>query len=295
MTKALMNGYEMPVIGMGTYPLQGEAMTNAVFAAVKCGYRAFDTAYAYKNGESLGNALQEVFSKTSVQRKEVFVISKIGENLEDGMPDCKLFYESYPNEKKNIRGVVSNQLTEILANLKTEYLDLLLIHWPHPDYLVEIWSAMEEEYRNGRVKAIGVSNCREWHLNKIMDGGTICPMVNQIELHPLNTKKKLVQFCQNSGIQVQAFSPLLVMNQKLTNATVLKLLAAKYHKTIPQIILRWDIQQGIMPIPKSRNQLRLQENIDIFNFELLEEEMAEIDVLNEGYKALVESKYCPGY
>jgi len=189
-TRSLGNGVEIPVIGMGTYPLRGIAMTKAVLAAIECGYRAFDTAHAYGNEVSLGNALQEVFQKTEIQRDDIFITSKIGENLEHGMPDCKLFYATYKGEKRDIKGIVSAQLSESLKNLQTDYLDLLLFHWPHPDYLVDIWNALENEYRLGRVKAIGVSNCREWHLNKIIETGSIIPMVNQIELHPLNTKKK---------------------------------------------------------------------------------------------------------
>ena len=295
MTTKLHNGLEIPLLGMGTYPLQGSAMNTAIAAAINSGYRLFDTAHAYGNEKSLGNSLHEVFQTTNLKRNDVFIISKIGEEIENGIPNCKLFYNSFNNEKKNIKAIVSNQLNQTLYDLKTDYLDLLLIHWPHPDYLIEIWSAMEDEYRGGRVKAIGVSNCREWHLNKIIKDGTICPMVNQTELHPLNTKKKLIRFCQNLGIQIQAYSPLLVMNPKLMKVSALKLFSKIHNKSIPQLILKWHLQQGIIPIPKSGNPIRLTENINIFDFELSEFEMSEIDKLNENYKCLIESKYCPGY
>jgi len=295
MNKTLKNEVEIPSIGMGTYPLQGDSMIKAVLAAVECGYRAFDTAHAYGNEISLGTALQKAYKKKGIQRTDVFITSKIGENLEHGMPDCKLFYATYPNEKRDIKGIVSNQLSQTLKNLQTEYLDLLLIHWPHPDYLIEIWKAMEDEYNDGRVKAIGVSNCREWHLKKIIEESTIYPMVNQFELHPLNTKKELISYCQRLNIQIQAYSPLLVMNPKLMEAHILKSLAKTYNKSIPQIILRWHIQQGVIPIPKSGNPIRLKENFNIFDFELSDVDMKEVDKLNENYKALVESRYCPGY
>lgn len=295
MNLTLNNGVEIPNIGMGTYPLQGEAMTKAVVAAVKCGYRAFDTAHAYGNEISLGNALQEAYRVNGIQRTNVFVTSKIGEDLDHGIPNGKLFYATYLDEKRDIKGIVSRQLSETLKNLQTDYLDLLLIHWPHPDYLLEIWHALETEYHAGKVRAIGVSNCRERHLKRIIDSAEICPMVNQFELHPLNTKKELIGYCQQLGIQIQAYSPLLVMNPKLMDSSKLKLLAQKYNKSIPQIILRWDIQQGIIPIPKSGNSVRLQENINIFDFELTDNDMKEVDSLNENYKAIVESIYCPGY
>lgn len=295
MIRTLSNGVEMPYIGMGTYPLKDEALTKAIIAATNCGYRAFDTAKAYGNEESLGNALQEAYCVNHLDRSDVFITSKIGENLHHGIPDCKLFYATYPNETRDIVGIVSNQLNQTLKNLQTDYLDLLLIHWPFPDYFLEIWKAMEDEYRSGRVRAIGVSNCRERHILKIINAGYIVPMVNQFELNPSNTKKSLIDFCHKQGIQVQAYSPLSVMNQKLVNAPILKLLADKYNKSIPQIILRWHIEQGVMPIPKSGNPIRLQENIDILDFELTNEDMNGIDLLNENYTTLVESRYCPGY
>lgn len=295
MIRILSNGVEIPSVGMGTYPLKGEALTKAIVAATSCGYRAFDTAKAYGNEVSLGNALQEAYRINRLKRSDVFITSKIGENFNHGIPDGKLFYATYPNEKRDITGIVSNQLDEILKNLRTDYLDLLLIHWPFPDYFVEIWKAMEGEYRTGRVRAIGVSNFRERHIQKIINSRSIVPMVNQFELHPMNTKKALVDYCQKLKIQVQAYSPLAVMNKKLINAPILKLLAQKYKKSIPQIILGWNIEQGVIPIPKSGNPIRLQENINIYDFELTDEDMNGIDLLNENYTGVVESRYCPGY
>lgn len=285
----------MPSIGMGTYPLQDEAMVKASIAATKCGYRAFDTAHAYGNEVSVGNALQEVYRVNGLNRADLFIISKIGDALNQGMPDGKLFYASAPNEQKDIKGIVSTQLDRTLKDLKTDYLDLLLIHWPHPDYFVEVWNALEGEYHAGKVRAIGVSNCRERHLKKLIDTCSICPMVNQIELHPLHTRKGLITFCQQFDIQVVAYSPLLMMDRKLLGKSIFNLLSQKYNKSIPQIILRWDIQQGVIPIPKSGNPVRLQQNIDIFDFELTADDITEIDSLNENYRGLVESKYCPGY
>jgi diketogulonate reductase-like aldo/keto reductase len=186
--RLLSNGVKMPAIGMGTYPLQGEAMIKAAVAATNCGYRAFDTAHAYGNEASVGNALQEVYRLNGLKRTDMFITSKIGEDHDHGIPDGKLFYASSPNEPKNIKDIVSKQLNETLKDLRTDYLDLLLIHWPHPDYFVEVWKALEDEYQAGKVRAIGVSNCRERHLMKLIEAGTICPMVDQFEFHPLNTK-----------------------------------------------------------------------------------------------------------
>ncbi len=291
----LSNGIEIPCIGMGTYPLKGEAMTKAVSSAIGFGYRAFDTAQAYGNEDSLGYSLSKAFHIHGIQRSDVFITSKIGEKLDNGIPDCKLFYDWQKEEKKDIKTIVSTQVDSILENLRTDYLDLLLIHWPFPDYLIEIWKAVEDEYRNGRVKSIGVSNFRERHLQKIMDSSEFSPMVNQIELHPLHTRKNLVNYCRNYNILVQAYSPLAVMNKKLFNSSLIKDIAGKYRKTPAQIILRWHIDQGIMPIPKSGNPVRLKENIQIDDFSLTPDEISSIDSINEDYSALVESIYCPGY
>jgi len=291
----LSNGVGMPCIGMGTYPLQGRAMLKAVVAATQFGYRAFDTAHAYGNEASLGQSLREAYKQNGLKREDVFITSKIGEKLENGIPDGNLFYASYPNEKRDIKRIVTNQLYEILKNLQTDYLDLLLIHWPHPDFLVEIWEAIIDQYHAGKVRAIGVSNCRERHIKRLIDAGTLCPMVNQFERHPLNNQKGLIKYCQESGIQVEAFSPLLMMNNKLMKSPVLESLSHKYTKTIPQIILRWNIQQGVIPIPKSGNPVRLLENFSIFDFDMTSADLEAIDALNENYKMLVESRYCPGY
>jgi len=291
----LSNGVGMPCIGMGTYPLQGKAMLKAVVAATQFGYRAFDTAHAYGNEASLGQSLREAYKQNGLKREDVFITSKIGEKLENGIPDGNLFYASYPNEKRDIKRIVTNQLYEILKNLQTDYLDLLLIHWPHPDFLVEIWEAIIDQYHAGKVRAIGVSNCRERHIKRLIDAGTLCPMVNQFERHPLNNQKGLIKYCQESGIQVEAFSPLLMMNNKLMKSPVLESLSHKYTKTIPQIILRWNIQQGVIPIPKSGNPVRLLENFSIFDFDMTSADLEAIDALNENYKMLVESRYCPGY
>ncbi len=285
----------MPSIGMGTYPLQDEAMVKAAIAATKCGYRAFDTAHAYDNEVSVGNAIQEVYRVNGLKRADIFITSKIGDDHYSGKPNGKLFYASTPNEQKDIKGIVSKQLNETLKDLQTDYLDLLLIHWPHPDYFVEVWKALEDQYRAGKVRAIGVSNCRERHLKKLIEAGTIQPMVNQIELHPMNTKKELIAYCKEHDIQVEAYSPLMLAVRWKMKTHILKLLSRKHNKSIAQIILRWDIQQGVIPIPKSGNSARLQQNIDVFDFELTDNDMKQIDSLNENYKYLVESMYCPGY
>lgn len=290
----LNNGLKIPNIIMGTYPLKDREMDVAIEAAIKSGYRAFDTAHAYGNESSLGNSLQKIYSSKKVKRSDVFIISKIGELFDNGIPNGKLFY-SNNNMNKDIAKIVEMQLDKILENLKSDYLDLLLLHWPFPNFLLDIWEAIENEYLKGRVKSIGVSNCRERHIQKIIDNGRIVPMVNQIECHPLYTRKTLIKFCQNNNIQVQAYSPFAVMNKQLIEASTLKEISKKYGKSVTQIILKWDLQQGIIPIPKSGNPNRLKENIDIRDFYLSDDEINKINLLNENKAGIIESLYCPGY
>lgn len=291
----LSNGISIPAIGMGTFPLQGVQMQNAVKAALVNGYRAFDTAYGYNNDIYLGDALKLALSELNLNREDVFITSKIGDELIDGRPTGCYFYDAPSCINRDVRKVVESQIESVLNNLHTDYLDMLLIHYPYPHIHTEIWSYLEEAYNKGVVKAIGVSNYRERHLDELISQCTIRPMLNQYEHHPLNTKKEVLQYCKREDIIVQAYSPLLVMNPKLTNNSMLIRIASSHKKSIPQIILRWNIQLGIIPIPKSSNKLRLKENISIFDFELSSEEMFMIDNMNINFKALPESLYCPGY
>lgn len=291
----LHNGVEMPPIGMGTFPLRGAAMDIAIDAALSCGYRAFDTAYGYCNDDSLGNSLQKYLGKYGLSRKDIFITTKIGDKLNNGSPSGKFFYNSYSCKCKDIYAVVQTQINSAFFNLQTDCIDLLLIHFPYPNYYIEIWKCLEAIYKEGKVRSIGVSNFRERHLEQIINSCAIKPMVNQFEHHPLNTKKNLVEYCQKLNIQIEAYSPLMMMNSKLTNNATLAKLAAKYSKSIPQIILRWNIQLRIIPIPKSGNPLRLKENNNIFDFELTKDEVNSIYGLNENVALLPESIYCPGY
>jgi diketogulonate reductase-like aldo/keto reductase len=291
----LYNGIKIPAIGMGTYPLKGKAMDIAIQSALSCGYRAFDTAYGYQNDDSLGNSLQKHLPKCGLNRKDVFIATKIGDKLKNGTPLGIFFYKSGSSPRTDIGNIVHEQVNSGLKNLKTDYIDVLLLHYPYPDYFVEIWRCMEEAYKAGKARVIGVSNFRERHLKELLSKCEIKPMVNQFEYHPLNTEKSLVQFCKANDIQIEAYSPLSVMNKKLMANSTLLDLSKKHEKSIPQIILRWNIQQGIIPIPKSGNPERLKENINIFDFLLTGNELGAIDLINENYKGIHESIYCPGY
>lgn len=284
----------MPRIGLGTFPLKGELLENAVIAALKCGYRMFDTAHNYGNEDHLGNALKIAAQKIGVKREEIFLNTKVDEDLWEGKNDGKLFYKKEVNESKNIFAIVKNQVETSLKRLQTDYLDCVLIHWPYPDYLLEIWKALEVLHKQGIIKYIGVSNCRERHLKKIMADCEIMPMVNQVQISPLNTMQELSDFCKKNDIALQIYSPLMLLKSKLKNNDTLLDLSKKYNVCPTQIILKWNLQNGNVPFPKSSNSERIKQNITL-DFEIENSDMQKINSLNENYQFLPESIYCPGY
>ncbi|WP_460278239.1 aldo/keto reductase [Clostridium sp. CTA-5] len=252
----LSNGIKMPLLGFGTYKVEsGESVINSVKEALKIGYRHIDTAAFYGNEEGVGIAIKE----SGIKREDIFLVSKVW-NTEQG-------YE------KTIKS-----FEDSLKRLGTDYLDLFLIHWPQPLHK-ETWKALEKLYNEGRVKAIGVSNYTVNHLKDLLKDSEISPMVNQIEFHPKLIQSELMDFCNKNNIQIEAWSPL--MRGGIFKIKLLDELSKKYKKTISQIVLRWDLQMGVVTIPKSIKPSRIKENADIFDFELTNEDMKRINELNE--------------
>ena len=261
----LANGVEMPLFGMGIMNLKDEKdpqsiMDAAIETAVKSGYRAFDNAAAYRNEKEFGIALK----KTGIDRKEVFITTKL-RNTQHQYDDA-------------LRAFDQN-----LERLGMDYVDLFLIHWPVPVYnrYTEAWKALEKIYKDGRAKAIGVSNFFEHHLNNVFDICEITPMVDQIQLMPYFVPEKFIAFCKERNIVMTGWSPLGgPLTAEVLADPVLKGLAGKYGKTVPQIILRWSVQRGFVTIPGTTKPERIEQNIDIFDFELSDSDMAEIAGLN---------------
>ena len=235
----------------------------AVKFAIKHGYRSIDTAAIYENEEGVGQAIREGIKEASIPREKLFITSKVW-NSDLGYESTIAAYETS------------------LKKLDLEYLDLYLIHWPVEGKYKEAWRALETLYKEGRVKAIGVSNFQVHHLEELMNDAEIKPMVNQVEYHPRLTQKEIQAFCQEHGIQLEAWSPL--MQGQLLDNLVLQEIANKYNKTIAQIILRWDLQNGVVTIPKSTKEHRIIENSTVFDFELTKEEMQRIDELNQDHR-----------
>lgn len=252
----LNNGYKMPYLGLGVYKSKaGKETEDAVLAALKNGYRHIDTASFYDNEESVGNAIL----KSEISRDSIFVTSKVW-NSDQGYQNTKKAFETS------------------LKKLQLEYLDLYLIHWPVPDTLIETWRALEELYTAGKVKAIGLCNCLEHQIDEILENGNITPMVLQNECHPRLVQQHMIDYCRSKNIQYEAWSPL--MRGQILAHPFLKKIAKKYRKSVAQVIIRWDLQKGIVTIPKSVHENRIKENINVFDFELTSEEIQEIDLLD---------------
>jgi len=288
-----MDKMKMPGIGLGTYPMKDNQLTNAVITALECGYRMFDTAHNYGNEDHLGNSFNIAMHKIGIKRDELFIQTKVGEELYEGVPDGRLFYKKEANEHKDIFVIIEDQIRTSLNKLQVEYLDCVLIHHPYPDYFLEIWKALEVLYKRGVINYIGVSNCRERHLRRIIENSEIVPMVNQVQISPVNTMKNLVDFCVENNITLQVYSPLMFLKDKLKNNSLLSELSKRYNVTIPQIILKWNMQNGFISLPKSSNSERIRQNIDL-NFKIEDSDIQRIDSLNEDYQYLPESIYCPG-
>lgn len=265
----LNNGVEMPLIGLGTFPMNGLNLALIVRKAVKMGYCSFDTASAYGNEKWLGRGIRFCGKK----RSDLFITTKLS------------------NHDQRI-GNVKAAFQKSMLRLGMKYLDLYLMHWPNPETYLNSWKQMEALYKKGLVRAIGVSNFHRHHLERLLEIADVVPVINQVELHPLLSQTDLVEFCEKSEIRVSAYSPLARMNEKLIKYEVLIDIAKRYQRTVPQIILRWDYQHQIVSIPKSSNPIRLKQNINIFDFNLSEDDMDLIDKLNINFRVRYDPDNC---
>lgn len=259
----LNNGMDMPMLGLGTYKI-GQTdvdVYNAVRSAIDTGYRHIDTATLYRNEGAIGKAIRE----SGVSRKELFVTTKVwGSDIMNG----------------NTR----NAFQTSLELLNIDYIDMYLVHWPVRGMEAETWLEMEKIHATGLVKAIGVSNHLEHHLEKVLSVATIKPVANQIEMHPYLPLDGLVEYCRERDIVCEAWSPIGSNKIPLLDEPVLKEIGDKYSKSPAQVILRWDIERGVVAIPKSGNKQRQADNINIFDFELTKEEVEQISSLNRNYR-----------
>ncbi|MBB4036368.1 diketogulonate reductase-like aldo/keto reductase [Dysgonomonas hofstadii] len=255
----LNNGVEMPWVGLGVFRIEdNKEAERVVKTALSAGYRHIDTAMYYHNEEAVGKAIRE----SGIPREEIFVTTKM-----------------WNADQRS--GKVKEAFDASLKRLDTGYIDLYLIHWPVEGKFVDTWKKFEEIYQTGKVKAIGVSNFKQRHLETLLNATDIIPAVNQIELHPYLTQDSDLVFCTGMGIQVGAWSQFAANQTGLFEEKILIDLANKYSKSPAQIILRWDYQRGVVTIPKSANEKRMKENLEIFDFDLAQDEIKAINSLNK--------------
>lgn len=252
----LNNGVEMPWLGLGVWKVKdGDEVTLAVRSAIEAGYRSLDTAAVYGNEAGVGEGIRQ----SGIDRDQLFITTKVW-NADQG-------YES-----------TLKAFDESMKKLGIDTLDLYLIHWPVKGKYLETWRALEKLYRDGYVRAIGVSNFHIHHLEDLRQHSEITPVVDQVEYHPLLTQKELLAYCEERNIQMEAWSPLMQGN---LDHPLLAELGQKYGKSPAQIVIRWDLENRVVTIPKSITPERIRQNADVFDFSLSAEDVEKISALNE--------------
>ena len=257
MNYVLNNGVEIPCIGIGTFTISPEDAESSVCEALKMGYRLVDTAAAYVNERAVGRGIK----KSNVNREDIFVSSKL-----------------WPSEYENF-----NAINETLERLNLDYIDLLFLHQPVGNY-INAYKMIEKAYKEGKVKAIGISNFEGKYLEEILNNCEITPQVMQVEAHPYYPQDELRKVIDEKNIKIMSWYPLGHGDKTLINEDVITELANKYHKTNAQIILKWHIKMGFIVIPESKNIDHIRDNFDIFDFDLKEEDMKKIASLNKGIR-----------
>lgn len=257
--RIIANNVSMPIIGYGTFKIDNAEVEQLVLKALEVGYRHIDTATLYENEEGVGNAL----SKTSIKREDIFLTTKIA-NHDQGYDETLAAVEAS------------------LKALQVDYIDLILIHWPNPKS-AETWKALEEVYAAGKARAIGLSNFHKQHLDKLKKTWTVVPHVNQIEHHPFLIQRELEAVNKEFNIPVQAWSP-LARGDVFSDET-LKQLAEKYQVSLSQIVMRWQIQSGWLVVVKASTSDRMAQNLNVFDFELSEQDMKVIDGLDRNFRS----------
>lgn len=280
----LRNGVEMPIIMMGTSicDLRGDVkelqmqLEDAIIYASKYKIVGFDTARDYSNEELLGQIFGKMLRDHICRREDLFITTKVG------------------NSQQRLKNMQA-EIDQSLKAFNLDYIDLWLLHWPLPEYYLDNWKQIEDIYKSGKVRAIGIANLRERHFKALKEVASEMPHVVQIEYHPFRTVPNMVSLLKQENIQLEAYSANCVMLPFVRESELLNELARKYKKSITQIIMRWHVQQLSIPIFRSFNPKHIKENLEIFDFELTKDDVEAIFALNKDYKFHPESLNCPGY
>lgn len=289
-------GDSIPPIGLGTFPFQGKEMANVVKKAIQIGYRLFDTSDDYRGESGIGMAIKEL-ADIGYQREDMFIQTKISDNnaYADEPQKC-FFFNKNSNfmSRHNVEDIVRDKINTSLREMHTDYLDSLLIHYPFPDFYVDIWKVMIKLKAEGYVRYIGASNFHERHIDLLIKETGVCPEINEMYISPIGIKQSLVNYCNERDCLLMSYSPLMDVASHRIPQKKIQPLMDKYHKSLAQIILRWNIDRGCIPLPKSKNQFRLQENLNVLDFSLTLDEIELVSSLNYDYQYIVETKICPG-
>lgn len=264
-TIRLNNGFDIPQIGVGTWTLRGETARQNVRLALEAGFRHIDTAQAYENESEVGQGIAD----SQVSREDIFVTTKVATSI----------------MRKGSKAV-KQSIDDSLANLRLNYLDLLLIHWPVKDCVKDTWQVMEDYVHQGKVRSIGVSNFNRHHLEELFSYAEVRPVINQIEVHPLMTQEENIAYNHDLGIQVEAWGPFGQGDIDVVGHPLLQSLARKYQKTASQIVLRWIVQRQLITIPRAKPN-HFAENLEIMSFSLSDEDMQAINGLNQNLRSNV--------
>lgn len=264
-TIRLNNGFDIPQIGVGTWTLRGETARQNVRLALEAGFRHIDTAQAYENESEVGQGIAD----SQVSREDIFVTTKVATSI----------------MRKGSKAV-RQSIDDSLANLRLNYLDLLLIHWPVKDCVKDTWQVMEDYVHQGKVRSIGVSNFNRHHLEELFSYAEVRPVINQIEVHPLMTQEENIAYNHDLGIQVEAWGPFGQGDIDVVGHPLLQSLARKYQKTASQIVLRWIVQRQLITIPRAKPN-HFAENLEIMSFSLSDEDMQAINGLNQNLRSNV--------
>lgn len=273
------NWSNIPMMFMGTFQNRDfDLLLKNVQIGIENGVTGFDTAPSYRTEDILGKVIKRVLADGIVERSDLFVSDKI---------------DAWQMQKNN--GNVRSFVIDALQKMQLSYFDLILIHWPIPEYLYSTFKSLSELKKEGLIRNTGVCNVRLGHLKRIQSNVGVLPDFIQNEIHPLNTCDEVVKWCNEKDIKIMAYSPLCRMNSKIIESSTLKELSVKYNKTIGQIILRWHLERGVIPVFMSHNPKRIVENTEIRDFSLEKGDIERINAMNENYKIFLESNGCPGY
>lgn len=286
------SGALVPPVGLGTVRLN----PDAVRTAVEIGYKLIDTSDDYGNEAMIGNQLQRLYDANKVKRENMFLQTKVSDDQtfwDEPLLGVNFWANSPFMQRHSVEEVMREKIRTSKRRLHTDYLDSVLLHFPYPDYFVEMWDVLCRIKDEENIRYIGVSNFSERHFVKLSKNSMV-PQINQTYFSPIGTRQSVCDYCNDHNILLMTYSPLMDFHAHRINSPVLNELADKYGKDPAQIILRWNIERGSIPCPKSNHKERLASNLEAANFELSQDDVNRISSMNYNFQFIPESRYCPG-